>query len=42
MQSLSELGKTVRDTMVREVKEETDLNVKVHSLIDVIDNLRSD
>lgn len=39
---LVELGETVRDTVVREVKEESNLNVEVHSLIDVVDNLEPD
>ena len=39
---LVKLGETVHDTVVREVKEETNLNVEVHSLIDVVDNLEPD
>ena len=39
---LVELGETVHDAIVREVKEETNLNVEVHSLIDVVDNLEPD
>jgi len=39
---LIELGEKVRDTVVREVKEETNLDVEVHSLIDVVDNLITD
>lgn len=37
-----ELGETVRSTIVREVQEESSLDVEVHSLIDVIDNLVPD
>lgn len=33
-----ELEETVRTTVVREVKEETNLNVEVNDLIDVVDN----
>jgi len=39
---LVELGETVRNTVVREVKEESNLDVEVHSLIDVVDNLEPD
>ncbi len=39
---LVELGETVRSTIVREVKEESSLDVEVHSLIDVVDNLVPD
>lgn len=39
---LVELGESVRDTVVREVKEESGLDVEVHSLIDVVDNLELD
>ena len=39
---LVELGETVRNTVVREVKEESNLDVEVHSLIDVVDNLETD
>ncbi len=37
-----ELGEKVQDTVIREVKEETNLDVEIHSLIDVVDNLISD
>jgi len=37
-----ELGEKVHETTVREVKEESNLEVEVHSLIDVVDNLESD
>jgi 8-oxo-dGTP diphosphatase len=37
-----ELGEQVRDTVVREVREETNLDVETDSLIDVVDNLESD
>ncbi len=36
---LVEVGERVREALVREVKEETNLDVEVHSLIDVVDNL---
>lgn len=36
---LVELGEEVHETVVREVKEESNLDVEVHSLIDVVDNL---
>lgn len=39
---LVELGETVRNTVIREVKEETNLDVEVHSLVDVVDNLEPD
>lgn len=39
---LVELGETVRDTVIREVKEETNLDVEAHSLIDIVDNLEPD
>lgn len=39
---LVELGETVQETTVREVKEETNLDVQVRSLIDVVDNLELD
>ena len=39
---LVELGETVHDTVVREVKEETSLDVEVHGLIDVVDNIVHD
>ena len=39
---LVELGEMVRHTVVREVKEECNLDVEVHSLIDVVDNLIPD
>lgn len=38
---LVELGETVHDTTIREVKEETNLDVEAHSLIDVVDNLEA-
>jgi 8-oxo-dGTP diphosphatase len=37
-----ELGEKVHETTVREVKEESNLEVEVHGLIDVVDNLESD
>ncbi len=37
-----ELGEKLSDTIVREVKEETNLDVEADSLIDVADNLESD
>jgi ADP-ribose pyrophosphatase YjhB (NUDIX family) len=39
---LVELGETVEDAVIREVKEECNLDVEVHSLIDVVDNLIQD
>ncbi len=39
---LVEVGERVRDALVREVKEETNLDVEAHSLIDVVDNLIPD
>jgi 8-oxo-dGTP diphosphatase len=39
---LVELGETAKETTVREVKEETNLDVEVQSLIDVVDNLETD
>lgn len=39
---LVELGETVEETIVREVKEETNLDVEVHSLVDVVNNLVRD
>jgi ADP-ribose pyrophosphatase YjhB (NUDIX family) len=39
---LVELGEKVHNTIVREVKEETNLDVEVHDLIDVVDNLVPD
>jgi len=39
---LVELGETVKETVVREVKEETGLDVDVRNLIDVVDNLETD
>jgi ADP-ribose pyrophosphatase YjhB (NUDIX family) len=39
---LVELGETVHDTVVREVKEETSLDVEVHGLIDVVNNIVHD
>lgn len=39
---LVELGETVQDTVVREVKEECNLDIEVHGLIDVVDNLIPD
>ncbi len=39
---LVELGESVHDTIVREVKEESNLEVEVHSLIDVVDSLERD
>ncbi len=37
-----ELGETVKETTVREVKEETGLDVEVEDLIDVVDNIETD
>ena len=37
-----EIGETVRETAVREVKEETGLEVAVAGLIDVVDSIRRD
>jgi 8-oxo-dGTP diphosphatase len=37
-----ELGETVKETTVREVKEETGLDVEVGDLIDVVNNLETD
>ncbi len=37
-----ELGEKVKNTVIREVKEETNLDIEVHSLIDVVDNLVPD
>jgi 8-oxo-dGTP diphosphatase len=37
-----ELGETAKETTVREVKEETSLDVEVEDLIDVVDNLETD
>lgn len=37
-----ELGEKVHETVVREVKEECNLDVEVHSLIDAVDNLELD
>ena len=39
---LVELGEKVHNTIVREVKEETSLDVEAHNLIDVVDNLVPD
>ncbi len=39
---LVELGETVHDTVAREVKEETSLDVEVHGLIDVVNNIVHD
>jgi len=39
---LVELGETAKETAVREVKEETNLDVEVRSLIDVVDNIETD
>ncbi len=39
---LVELGETVEETIVREVKEETNLDVEVDSLVDVVNNLVRD
>jgi ADP-ribose pyrophosphatase len=36
---LVNLGETVHDAVVREVQEESNLDVTVHSLIDVVDNV---
>jgi 8-oxo-dGTP diphosphatase len=37
-----ELGETVRETAVREAKEETNLEIEVRGLIDVVDAIRAD
>lgn len=37
-----ELGETVREAAVREIKEETGLDVEVAGLIDVVDSIRND
>jgi 8-oxo-dGTP diphosphatase len=37
-----ELGETAKEATVREVKEETGLDVEVRSLIDVVDNMETD
>ncbi len=37
-----ELGERVQDTVIREVKEESNLDVEVDSLIDIVDNLETD
>ena len=39
---LIELGETVTETAVREVKEETGLDVEVQRLVDVVDNIETD
>lgn len=39
---LVELGETVHETVVREVKEETNLDVEVYGLIDVVNNIVHD
>ena len=39
---IMELGETAKETTVREVKEETGLDVEVEDLIDVVDNLETD
>ncbi|MFP3985146.1 MAG: NUDIX hydrolase [Candidatus Bathyarchaeia archaeon] len=39
---LVELGEKIQDTVIREVKEESNLDVEAHSLIDVVDNLELD
>jgi mutator protein MutT len=39
---LVDLGEKVRDAIVREVEEETGLNIEVGNLIDVIDNIEYD
>jgi ADP-ribose pyrophosphatase YjhB (NUDIX family) len=39
---LVELGERVSETVIREVKEETNLDVKTTMLIDVVDNLELD
>ena len=36
------LGEKIRATVAREVKEETNLDIEVHSLLDVVDNLIPD
>jgi ADP-ribose pyrophosphatase YjhB (NUDIX family) len=37
-----ELGETVRETAIREAKEETGLDIEVRGLIDVVDAIRAD
>ena len=37
-----ELGETVRDTAIREIMEETGLEVAVAGLVDVVDSIRTD
>jgi 8-oxo-dGTP diphosphatase len=37
-----ELGETVRETAIREVREETGVEIQVGGLIDVVDSLRRD
>ena len=37
-----ELGETVRETAIREVKEETGVDIEVRGLIDVVDSIRAD
>ncbi|UCB59933.1 MAG: NUDIX hydrolase [Candidatus Bathyarchaeota archaeon] len=39
---LVKLGEKVHDTIIREVKEETNLDVAIHGLVDVVDNLVPD
>ena len=39
---LVELGEKVHTTVIREVKEECNLDVEIHDLIDVVDNLVTD
>ena len=39
---LVELGEKIHTTVIREVKEECNLDVEIHDLIDVVDNLVAD
>ena len=39
---LVELGETIIETTVREVKEETGLDIEVQRLVDVVDNMETD
>lgn len=39
---LVKVGETLQETVAREVKEESNLDVEVHSLIDAVNNLEKD
>lgn len=39
---LVELGETIAETVVREAKEETNLDVEAYKLVDVVDNIMKD